>query len=136
MKYRKLGNTGLEVSEIGFGAWGIGGDSYGTVDDDVSRKALRFAYDQGITLFDTSDIYGSGHSEELIGQVLKDVRGRIVIASKVGTLPHFGFTMPQDFSVKHIREALEASLRRLQSEYVDLYQLHSPPIEVLSQIEV
>lgn len=133
MKHRKLGNTGIEVSEIGFGAWGIGGDSYGPVDDDVSRKALRLAFDLGVTLYDTSDIYGSGHSEELIGETLKDVRGKIVIATKVGTLPHFGFDMPQDFSPQHIRKALEESLRRLQTDYIDLYQLHSPVIEILSQ---
>lgn len=129
MKYRKLGDTGLEVSEVGFGAWGIGGNSYGPVDDDVSKEALRLAFDLGVTFYDTSDLYGSGHSEELIGEVLKDVREEIFIATKGGTLFH----MPQDFSPKHIRKAIEASLKRLQTDYIDLYQLHSPPIDLLNQ---
>lgn len=133
MKYRKLGDTGFEVSEIGFGAWGIGGNSYGPIDDDVSKEALHLAFDLGVTFYDTSDLYGSGHSEELIGEALKDVREEIFIATKVGTLPHFGFHMPQDFSPKHVRKAIEASLKRLQTDYIDLYQLHSPPIDLLSR---
>lgn len=132
MKYRKLGNTGLEVSEIGFGTWGLGGDAYGPVDDNVSKEALRFAFDLGVTFYDTADLYGNGHSEEVIGEALKSVREMVNIATKVGTLPHSGFYMPQDFSPKHIREGLEASLRRLRTDYIDLYQLHSPPIEALN----
>lgn len=133
MKYRRLGNTGLEVSEIGFGAWGLGGNSYGPVDDNVSKEALRLAFALGVNFYDTSDFYGDGHSEEVIGEALKDVRKKVIIATKVGTLPHFGFNMPQDFTPKHIKEGIEASLKRLQTDYIDLYQLHSPPIELLSQ---
>lgn len=135
MKYRKLGKTKLGVSEIGFGAWGIGGDSYGPVDDEISKDALRRAYDLGVTFFDTADCYGGGHSEELVGQTLKNVRQNIVLATKGGTLPHFGFKMPQDFSPQHLREALEASLKRMQTDYIDLYQLHSPPSELLHERE-
>lgn len=133
MKYRKLGNTGIEVSEIGFGTWGLGGNSYGPVDDNVSKAALRFAFDSGITFYDTSDLYGNGHSEEVLGDALHDVRDKIIIATKVGALPHTGFYMPQDFSPLHIRQGLEASLARLRTDYVDLYQLHSPPVEILRQ---
>jgi len=133
MKYRKLGETGLKVSEIGFGTWGLGGDAYGLVDDNVSKKALKLAFDLGVTFYDTSDLYGNGHSEEIIGEALKDVRDEIIIATKVGALPHSGFNMPQDFSPKHIVEGLEASLRRLQTDYIDLYQLHNPSLEMLSQ---
>ena len=90
MNYRKLGNTGLEVSEIGFGAWGIGSDkgapAYGPTDDQESKAALRKAYDLGVNFYDTSDFYGSGHSERLIGESLKDVRSSVVIATKVGLL--------------------------------------------------
>jgi aryl-alcohol dehydrogenase-like predicted oxidoreductase len=131
MKYRKLGRTGIEVSEIGFGAWGIGGNSYGPVDDSVSTAALRAAFDLGVTFFDTSDLYGDGHSEEVLGTALKDVRGKVIIATKVGTLPHTGFYMPQDFSPGHIVSGVEESLRRLKTDTVDLLQLHSPPLDVL-----
>jgi len=129
MKYRKLGATGLEVSEIGFGTWGLGGDSYGPVEDRISVKALRLAFDSGVNFYDTSDLYGSGHSEELLGEVFRDVRDRVIIATKGGTLPHYGFEMPQDFSPQHLKDALERSLKRLKTDYIDLYQLHSPRIE-------
>jgi aryl-alcohol dehydrogenase-like predicted oxidoreductase len=133
MKYRELGVTGLKVSEIGFGAWGIGGVqggavSYGPTDDGESRRALQRAHELGITFYDTSDLYGFGHSEELIGEALEGKRHDIVIATKVGMLGPYG---PQDFSPAHIRRAIRASLRRLRTDYVDLYQLHNPPLELL-----
>lgn len=135
MKYRKLGNTGLEVSEIGFGTWGIGGVSdgaisYGPTDDRESTIALWRAFELGVNFFDTSDLYGYGHSESLIGEVFKDVRGKLLIASKVGFVKAYG---RQDFSPKHIRKSIEGSLRRLQTDYIDLYQLHSPPVELLEK---
>lgn len=133
MKYRKLGNTGIEVSEIGFGTWGLGGNSYGPVDDNVSKTALRFAFDSGITFYDTSDLYGNGHSEEVLGDALHDVRDKIIISTKVGLLPHTGFGMPCDFSPAYIRQELDVSLRRLRSDYVDIYLLHSPTIEMLRE---
>jgi len=135
MKVRTLGSTGIEVSEIGFGAWGIGGNvgghiAYGKTDDNESRKALRHAFESGITFYDTADFYGFGHSEKLIGETLKDVRSKIVIASKVGLIDYSG---KQDYSPVHIRESVEGSLERLQTDYIDLYQLHSPPINVLEE---
>lgn len=128
-----LGNTGINISEIGFGAWGIGGltkgrSSYGPTDDDESKRALSAAFEQGVTFYDTSDIYGYGHSEELIGDALGSVRDKIVIASKVGFLEHLG---PQDFSPKHVRTSIEQSLKRLRTDYIDLYQLHDPDIDLL-----
>ncbi len=131
MKYRKLGRTGIDVSEIGFGTWGLGGNSYGPVDDVVSTAALRLAFDLGVTFFDTADLYGDGHSEEVLGGALRGVRAKVIIATKVGTLPHTGFFMPQDFSPEHIVAGVEGSLRRLKTDYVDLLQLHSPPLEAL-----
>lgn len=130
MRYRKLGNTGIEVSEIGFGAWGIGGvtngaTSYGKTDDERSRSALWRAFELGITFYDTSDLYGYGHSESLIGEVFHGRRDRVVIASKVGFLEHNG---PQDFSEAHIRKSLNGTLKRLGTDYLDLYQLHSPSL--------
>jgi len=93
MKYRQLGNTGLKVSEIGFGAWGIGGlteniTSYGPTDDNRSKNALSRAYEAGINFYDTSNIYGNGHSEELLGQVFKKNRDKVIIATKAGFPKH------------------------------------------------
>lgn len=131
MKYRPLGHTGLQVSEIGFGSWGLGGDAYGPTDDRVSKATLEEAFGAGINFYDTADLYGAGHSEALIGEVFKGRREKVIIATKGGTLPHRGFHMPQDFSPAHLRQALEASLRRLGTDYVDLYLLHSPTVEAL-----
>lgn len=133
MKYRPLGNTGLTVSEIGYGTWGIGGDAYGAVDDGESRRALAMAFERGVTLYDTADLYGGGHSEELLAQAFAGVRDRVVIATKGGMLPHTTFVMPQDFSPRHLRQALEGSLGRLKTDYIDLYLLHSPRLEDLRE---
>lgn len=135
MNYRQLGATGLKVSEIGFGTWGLGGASsgaiaYGPTDDKESDTALRRAFDLGINFYDTSDLYGYGHSEELLGRAFKSVRTRVIIASKVGFLNASG---QQDFSPQHIKTAVEGSLRRLQTDYVDLYQLHNPPVDLLER---
>lgn len=134
MRFRSLGRTGLRVSEIGFGAWGIGGDgggavAYGPADRDQSIRALQVALDRGINFYDTSDFYGHGRSEELIGEAFAGRRAEVVVASKAGMLEDGSKT---DFSPAHLRRALEASLRRLRTDYVDLYQLHSPPPEELS----
>lgn len=131
MRFRTLGATGLSVSEIGFGTWGLGGDSYGTVDDAQSRRVLEGAFDRGVTFYDTSDLYGAGHAERVLGEALGAVRDSIVIATKGGLLPHTGFAMPQDFSASHLRAALMRSLDRLRTDYVDLYQLHSPELSLL-----
>lgn len=135
MRYRQLGKTGLCVSEIGFGTWGIGGNvngavAYGPTDDRESKLALRRAFELGVTFYDTSDFYGFGHSERLIGEALKEVRPKVVIASKVGLLDAGG---AQDFSPKHVRQSIENSLRRLHTDYVDLYQLHNPAMDALDQ---
>lgn len=133
MHYRELGTTGITISEIGFGAWGIGGvvaDSraYGPTDDTVSIKALQTAFDQGITFYDTAALYGYGHSEELIGAAFKGIRQKVVISTKVG---YKNFSGERDYSPEYIRSSLEASLKRLQTDYVDVYQLHDPPLDLL-----
>lgn len=135
MRYRPLGNTGIQVSEVGFGTWGLGGDkggavAYGPAQDEDSKKALRFAFERGVTFYDTAALYGFGHSEKLLGEVFENRRADVVIASKVGFLDFVG---KQDFSPDHLRQSLDESLERLRSSYLDLYQLHSPPIELLSQ---
>ena len=127
MKYRPLGKTGLIVSEIGFGAWGIGGrtvgtTSYGDTDDAMSLAALRRARECGISFFDTSAAYGNGHSEELIGQAFEGSRTSIVIATKAG---YDSWDRPPDFSPAAITVSAEASLRRLRTDYIDLLQLHN-----------
>ena len=133
MNYRRIGNTTISVSEIAFGAWGIGGitkdaRAYGHTDDNISQLALQKAYDLGVNFYDTAPLYGYGHSEKLIGNTLSHLRHRIILSSKVGYLDFKG---NQDFSVKHIRKSLGKSLLRLKTDYLDVFQLHDPPIEKL-----
>jgi aryl-alcohol dehydrogenase-like predicted oxidoreductase len=135
MNYRALGDTGLRVSEIGFGTWGLGGDTggavaYGPADDAQSLRALHHALDSGITFYDTADLYGFGHSEELLGKTFAAHREKVVIATKAGLVSAKG---DQDFSPAHLREALAGSLKRLQTDYVDVLMLHDPPIKLLDE---
>jgi aryl-alcohol dehydrogenase-like predicted oxidoreductase len=137
MKYRKFGSTAITVSEIGFGAWAIGGEAmvgstaigWGKADDKTSLAAIDKAIDEGITFFDTADVYGLGRSEELIGKAIGN-RDGIVIATKVGNVARDGkFTV--DYSKEHMIAACENSLRRLKRESIDYYQLHSARMEHL-----
>ena len=133
MKYRSLGNTNIKISEVGFGAWGIGGitpgaSSYGPTDDDISCRALSCALDNGITFYDTSNAYGDGHSEHLIGKTFKKVREQVIIATKVGLIK---YGLPLDFSAQTIVTSVNQSLKRLRTDYIDLLQLHNPPPDVI-----
>ena len=133
MRYRALGRTGLGVSEIGFGAWGIGGrtsgtTSYGETDDRTSLAALASALDCGITFFDTSAAYGDGHSEALIGQAFAGRRDKVVIATKAG---YESWDRAPDFSPAAVVASTEKSLARLRTDYLDLLQLHNPPATAL-----
>jgi aryl-alcohol dehydrogenase-like predicted oxidoreductase len=131
MHYRTLGRTGLQVSELSFGAWAIGGNqygnSYGPTDDATSAKAIAKALDFGCNFFDTADVYGYGHSEEVLARGLQTAGklNEVLIATKVGGNFYGGKTVV-DFSPAYIKTALEHSLRRLQRDYIDLYQLHNP----------
>ncbi len=134
MRSRTLGRTGIQVSEIGFGAWAIGGNahgnSYGPTDDAASIAAVKRAVELGCTFFDTADVYGWGHSEEVLGTALEGHRKDVRIATKVGgDFYHGGVQM--NFDPGYIAFALERSLRRLRTEYIDLYQLHNPPLELM-----
>jgi aryl-alcohol dehydrogenase-like predicted oxidoreductase len=122
---RLLGRSGIQVSAIGVGCWAIGGD-WGTVDDAESVRALQRAHDLGVTFFDTSNAYGGGRSERLIGQALVDRRNQVIIATKFGyiTNERTGRINRNDASPQAIRHSCEASLHRLNSEYIDLFQLH------------
>jgi aryl-alcohol dehydrogenase-like predicted oxidoreductase len=146
MRYRALGKTGFQVSEVGFGGWGIGGnaygDSYGATDDVTSLAALNRAYELGCNFFDTADVYGHGHSETLIGQALTGwQRDHVFIATSVGqdfsAAAHAkaGGTKP-NFSADYIRKAVDASLQRLGIDAIDLYQLHTPPLELVQHGQI
>jgi len=116
--YRKLGRTDIDVSAVALGCWAlIGGETWGEQDRDESRRTIEAALDAGITFFDTAENYGAGESEALLGRVLPPRRQEVVIASKVGR----GHLAPDD-----VREACEGSLRRLKTDYIDLYQIHWP----------
>lgn len=141
MRYRKFGNTDLLVSEIGFGAWAIGGGAmigntaigWGDADDTVSIAAIYNALDAGINFFDTADIYGLGHSEELLGKTIGDKK-EIIIATKVGNVSrNEQFTV--DYSKKYILNACEVSLKRLHRDSIDYYQLHSARMQHLQDGE-
>ncbi|HEX9878786.1 MAG TPA: aldo/keto reductase [Candidatus Binatia bacterium] len=137
MRLRSLGDTGLKVSELGFGGGPISGDYLGPADDAESLRALNRALDLGINFYDTVDRQGSGRSERLIGQAFKGKRDKVIIATKGGRLPGpSGEKILTDYSRRHIHLAIEASLKRLQSDYVDLYQIHNPPLEVIAKGEV
>ena len=134
MIYRKLGKSDLNCSVIGLGTWAMGGDSYGKVDDDVSVSTILAGVDAGINLIDTAQPYGAGHSEEVVGRALKQLdRSKVIVATKFGSYkyPETGYF--RDGSVKTLREGLEGSLKRLGTDYIDLYQCHWPcpnvPIE-------
>jgi len=141
MQYRKFGNTDLLVSEIGFGAWAIGGGAmigntaigWGDADDTISIKAIYAALDAGINFFDTADIYGLGHSENILGKTIGEKKN-IIIATKVGNVSRNDeFTI--DYSKKYILEASEASLKRLKRDVIDHYQLHSARMQHLEDGE-
>lgn len=138
MHTRPFGKSGRQVSEIGMGCWGIGGNefgnSYGTTDDAESIRAIRRAAELGCTFFDTADVYGHGHSERLLGIALKRVRDQVMIATKVGgAYLYSGAWGEINFSPEYIRFALEQSLQRLQTSYVDLYQLHNPTQKMIEE---
>jgi aryl-alcohol dehydrogenase-like predicted oxidoreductase len=162
VRYRQFGKTGWRVSEIGFGGARIGGLLAQDGGRATSLKTLEAACDAGINFFDTADMYSQGESEILVGKAFRDKRDRVFIATKGGySLPRqkrliqfikpfakpivralglrrsavpasLSGTVSQDFSPGYLREAVEASLRRLQSDHIDLYQLHSPPREELT----
>lgn len=134
MLYRDLGSTGIKVSEVGFGGWGIGGTtagptSYGNVDERTSLDALSRAFDRGITFYDTAPAYGDGRSESLIGRAFRGRRDHVVIATKAG---YQSWSAAPDFSPMAIRRSVEGSLARLGCDWIDLLQLHSVPSAALT----
>ncbi|MCK5850785.1 MAG: aldo/keto reductase [Kiritimatiellae bacterium] len=131
MQYRELGNTGIMVSEVGVGCGGLGGPLRQGLD-----KALEYAVDQGVTLFDTADSYAEGQSETVLGRVLEKKRDKLIYATKFASVIHNDGTSGKDVSTKHMREAIESSLQRLRTDYIDIYQLHNPPMSFLNDAEL
>ena len=133
MHYRELGRTGWKVSTISFGAWAIGG-TWGDVDDSESMTALHRAVDLGVNFFDTADVYGDGRSERLLARLLKERKEPFYIATKAGRRlwPH----VPGGYNRENLTAFVERSLKHLETDAIDLLQLHCPPTEVYYMPEV
>lgn len=133
MEYRELGRTGWKVSTISFGCWAIGG-TWGQVDDAESLAALHTALDLGVNFFDTADVYGDGRSERLLARLRKERREAFYIATKAGRRldPHTA----AGYNRQNLTAFVERSLKNLQTEALDLLQLHCPPTEVFYMPEV
>lgn len=144
MQYTTLGSSGPRISTVGFGAWAIGGMNWGKTDDEVSLNALRKAVDGGVTFIDTADVYGFGHSEELISKLIKECgKDNIIIATKAGndfynasSEDDAGYgAIKQTYTKEYIIFAAEQSLKRLGVDALDILQLHSPGLELLERDE-
>ena len=138
MKYRKLGNTEKNLSEIGLGTWAIGGGDWGMGWGDQSRKdsidAILEALEHGVNWIDTAHAYGFGVAEEVVAEALSQWREEVFIATKCGVLPKENRVPERFISPESIREEVEGSLRRLKVEFIDLYQIHWPtPLENLEE---
>jgi aryl-alcohol dehydrogenase-like predicted oxidoreductase len=142
MKYRKLGKSGIDVSEIGFGAWTIGLDWWGRkIEDEEAMKMLKRAYDLGITFYDTADLYGKGRSEKLIGKTFMGMRNEIIYSTKWGydfyNAEQIGHNeLPQVHDSTFLELSLARSLERLQTDYVDIYSLHNPKMQAIENLDL
>ncbi len=138
MEYRELKGTDLSVSAVGFGVWTVGTTWWGVKDENMGKRLLREAYEAGVTYFDNADTYASGRAEEMQREALGDVREKIVIGTK------FGYDIynnpdrpgqqerPHDWTPAYLRKALEGSLKRLGTDYIDFYQLHNPRVDAIA----
>ena len=143
MKYRDLPRTDIKVSEIGFGVWTVATNWWGHIEESERFALLNNALDLGINFFDTADTYGEGYGEEILAKALGQHRHEMVIATKFGydfydkLTPREGHKeRPQKFEPEFIKFACEQSLRRLQTDYIDIYQLHNPRIDTIEKDEV
>jgi aryl-alcohol dehydrogenase-like predicted oxidoreductase len=140
MRYRKLGDTDVSVSEVGFGVWTVSTGWWGEVDEARSVKLLRLAHEKGINYFDTADTYGSGLGETLLRDAFGHMRDEVVISTKIGydfynhTARRGQQERPQDWSEDFIRFAFEQSLKRLGTDYVDFLQLHNTKIDAVENV--
>ncbi len=125
LSYRVLGKSGIEVSEIGFGLWAAGGDAWGTTDDGEIFNAIDFALDYGCNFYDTADVYGWDHSEELLGKAMGGRRGEFVVATKIGWRDFDGEARQSAYTtVEKLIAGVESNLQRLNTDYIDVIQSH------------
>ena len=136
MKYRTYPNTDITVSAVGFGMWTTSTGWWGEMSDDDAVKMMHEAYDLGVTLYDAADTYGNGRSEEQLAKAFADRRDKVIYATKFGyDFYNYGserrgqMELPQDVSPAFIRKALDESLRRMKTDYVDIYQLHNAKMD-------
>lgn len=138
MKYRKLPGTDLELSEVGFGVWTVATNWWGNIPEPQKKELLENALELGVNFFDTADTYGEGYGEEVLAKFMGHRRHEMIIATKFGydfydkLTPRVGHTeRPQKWDPEFIRFACEQSLRRLNTDYIDLYQLHNPKMDAI-----
>ncbi len=125
LNYRQLGKSGMMVSEIGMGLWAAGGDAWGSTDDQQILDAVDYALDAGINFFDTADVYGNGHSEELLGRAMLGRRDKFVVATKIGWFDFDGEKGQSAYTtVEKLIAGVESNLRRLDTDYIDVIQSH------------
>ena len=142
MKYRQMPRTDLTLSEVGFGVWTLGTNWWGRIEDAEKTALLENAVELGINFFDTADAYGDGYGEEILATVLGHRRNDIIIATKFGydiydPTPRVGHQeRPQKFDKEFVTYACEQSLRRLNTDYIDLYQIHNPRVDSLERDEL
>ncbi len=130
MKYNYIPKLDLNISAIGFGTWPLGGDAYGSVNDDESIAALEYAFDKGVNFFDTANIYGNGHSEKILTLFARGKREKITISSKAGYQDYGKGS--QNFSEQFIAVSIHEILKRLKTDYLDIFFLHSPHRELIA----
>lgn len=130
MKKRKLGKNGFEVSEVGLGCWQIGANWGNEIEKNKAFEILNEAVDNGVTFFDTADVYGDGRSEALIGEFLKNTKADIKIATKFGRGSN---VFPNNYTEKALKDSVNTSLKRLKVDAIDLLQLHCIPTEILEK---
>jgi aryl-alcohol dehydrogenase-like predicted oxidoreductase len=135
MRYRTLGKTGLRVSVVGLGTM-VHAGHFGPMRDEESLGAIDAALDLGVNFIDTSDAYGAGYSETLLGQAIKGRRDKVVIATKGGNVMTGPDRGKRNFAPAYIDNVLHESLKRLQTDYIDLYQLHNPTVDVIEKGDV
>lgn len=137
MKYRNLGNSGLKVSEIGFGTWTLGLDWWGKkLEEEESVKLLKHAYDIGINFFETADMYGKGKSEKILSKAFKGMRNDVIYSTKWGydmyNAEQIGHSeIPQKHNVDFLSFALTESMKRLETDFIDVYSLHNPRMDAI-----
>jgi len=126
MQYRQLGSSGLIISRIGYGAWPLGGRGWGRHNERRARTALETCLELGINFFDTAPVYGFGRSEQVLGTALAGIRSKVLLATKCGLVWNDNGQVRHDLSRDALRRDLEGSLQRLNTDYIDLYQIHWP----------